>query len=308
MAGTAEGAGKLRRWLRSPLLHFFVLGLVVFGLHALLNLEAETSRRDPHLVEITSADIEFLRTNWNRLMGREPTADELERLLGDFIREEVLYREALGMGLDQHDTVIRRRLAQKMDFLFKDLAEMNEPSDEEVVTYFDANAERYRAPATVSFTHVYFSPDLRGDRAFADAEAALADVRARGVDPSVDQDETASLGDRFMLQSYYPRQTYESAAWEFGRGFAAALPDLETGEWHGPVGSGFGLHLVYLHERVEPRLPGLDEVRQRVVTDLLADRRQMVNRAAYAEISSRYTILVEDMPYRVAGESGEETR
>jgi len=304
MTGTPEGAGRFRRWLRSPLLHFFVLGLVVFGLHALLNLDAGTSSRDPHLVEITSADIEFLRTNWNRLMGREPAADELERLLEDFIREEVLYREALGMGLDQHDTVIRRRLAQKMDFLFKDLAEMNEPSDEEVRAYYEANAERYRAAAMVSFTHVYFSPDLRGEAAASDARAALADVRSRGIDPA----EASELGDRFMLQSYYPRQTYESAAWEFGRSFAAELPELETGEWHGPVESGFGLHLVYLHERIEPRLPGIPEVRERAVNDLLADRRQRVNKAAYGEISSRYTILVEDMPYRVAGSTGEGER
>ncbi len=303
MTRTPEGAGKLRRWLRSPLLHFFVLGLVVFGLHAVLNLDAGTSRRDPHLVEITSADIEFLRTNWNRLMGREPRADELERLLDDFIREEVLYREALGMGLDQHDTVIRRRLAQKMDFLFKDLAEMNEPSDEEVRTYHDSNAERYRAPAMVSFTHVYFSPDLRGESAARDARATLADIRARGIDPS----ETSSLGDRFMMQSYYPQQTYESAAWEFGRSFAAALPDIESGSWGGPVESGFGLHLVYLHERIEPRQPPLDEVRERVTQDLLADRRQRVNEAAYGEISSRYTILVEDMPYRIGEETGGET-
>ncbi len=104
-----QRAGRVRRWFREPLVYFFILGLVVFGLHAVLNSDAVTGgRKDPFLVEITSADTEFLRSNWNRLMGREPTAEELLRLLDDFIREEVLYREAIGMGLDQHDTVIRR--------------------------------------------------------------------------------------------------------------------------------------------------------------------------------------------------------
>jgi hypothetical protein len=172
------------RFLKEPLLHFFLLGLVVFGLHAVLNSGVDTgSRGDPLLVEITSADIEWLRSTWNKKMGREPTPRELDGLVASFIREEVLYREAVSMGLDQHDSVVRRRMAQKMDFLFKDLAEMAQPTDEEISGWFDGNRERYRVPAHTSFTHVYFNRDRRGEGVENDAREVLEKVLAEEFDP-----------------------------------------------------------------------------------------------------------------------------
>jgi len=295
-------SGKFQRWLREPLLHFFLLGLVVFGLHAVLNSEANTdSGKDPRLVEITSADIDWLRSTWNKKMGREPTPDELKGLINGFIREEVLYREAVSMGLDQHDSVVRRRMAQKMDFLFKDLAEMAQPSEEEMAAYFEEERERYRAPARVSFTHVYFNGDRRGERVLEDARKALEKIEEGKIDPS----GATALGDRFMLQFYYPQQSTEMTAREFGRAFADRLGTLEAAAWHGPVVSGYGLHLVYVHDRVESRLPELEEVRDRVTQDLMADRREKINRAAYREIKSKYRVLVEDMPHREEGDPGE---
>ena len=296
--------GRFGRLLREPLLHFFLLGLAVFGLHAFLNSdEGNGAVADPHLVEITSADIEWLRSTWNKKMGREPTAEELEGMTDAFIREEILYREAVSMGLDQHDTVVRRRMAQKMEFLFKDLAEMAEPTEEELQAWFDENRERYRAPALVSYTHVYFNGDQRGEKVLEDARKVLAELQKEGGDPA----EAPARGDRFMLRSSYPLQGLDMTAREFGRGFADALAGLETGRWQDPVVSGYGLHLVYLHERIDSRLPELDEVRERVVMDLMTARREQVNTAAYREIKSKYQVLVENMPYEAAAQQGEAT-
>ncbi|MHC4499588.1 MAG: peptidyl-prolyl cis-trans isomerase, partial [Planctomycetota bacterium] len=152
-------AAKIKRMVREPLVLFFLLGAVVFGLHAALKKAPKHDRAERYVVEVTSADIEWLRTRWNKLMGREPTLDELRGLVESMIREEILYREAVAMGLDEKDTVVRRRLAQKMEFLFKDLAEAVQPSEEVLREYFEANPERYVQPGTVSFGHVFFSRD-----------------------------------------------------------------------------------------------------------------------------------------------------
>lgn len=291
------------RWLREPLLHFFLLGAVVFGLHAVLTTGAKPPPpKNQRLVEITSADIEWLRSNWNKRMWREPTSGELQNLIDSFIREEILYREAVAMGLDQHDSIVRRRLAQKMEFLFKDLAEMAQPTLVELQAYLEDHPERYRFPARVSFTHVYFSPDRRGERAESDARKVLQSLEAGGLEPS----EAPLLGDRLMLQTHYSRQATEDAAREFGTAFARRLFELEVGHWDGPVASAYGLHLVFVHDRIESRLPRLEEVREKVETDLLESRRRKVNQAAYDEIRSRYEVLVENLPYKTVGRADEE--
>jgi hypothetical protein len=296
---------KTVRLLKEPLFHFFLLGLVIFGLHATLNSDADTgSRGDPLLVEISSADIEWLRSAWNKKMGREPTPREATGLVDSFIREEILYREAVSMGLDQHDSVVRRRMAQKMDFLFKDLAEMAPPTDEEINGWFGKNIERYRVPAHTSFTHVYFNRDRRGEKVEGDAREVLAKILSEEIDPS----QAPLLGDRFMLQSYYPTQGIDGIAREFGKTFADSAAPMEAGRWHGPVYSGYGLHLVYVHDRSDSRLPELEEVRSEVIRDLMSERREKVNAAAYGEIKSKYRILVEDMPYREDGKPVEEAR
>jgi hypothetical protein len=202
------------------------------------------------------------------------------------------------MGLDQHDSVVRRRMAQKMDFLFKDLAEMAQPSDEEIIEWFGRNSERYRVPAHTSFTHVYFNRDRRGEKVEVDAREVLEKARAEEFDPA----RIPAMGDRFMLQSYYPMQSTESIAREFGKTFADAVAPMEAGRWHGPVYSGYGLHLVYVHDRADSRLPGIEEVRTEVVRDLMSERKEQINAAAYGEIKSKYRILVENMPYRESSE------
>ena len=134
-------------------------------------------------------------------MQREPTAQELQNMIDSFIREEILYREAVAMGLEERDSIIRRRLAQKMEFMFKDLAEMNPPTDLELQDYLADHSEKYIIPVRISYTHVYFNSDRRGEKAEMDVKRVLEELKAGNQKPS----ETPHLGDPFLLRSYYPR-------------------------------------------------------------------------------------------------------
>jgi hypothetical protein len=280
--------------LRNPLLHFFVLGAAIFGLHTLLNMGAKEKEKNPWLVEVTSADIKWLRTTWSKRMQREPTAQELQNMIDSFIREEILYREAVAMGLEERDSIIRRRLAQKMEFMFKDMAEMNPPTDQELQNYLANHGEQYVLPARVSYTHIYFNADRWGKKAETDAKRVLEELKAGNQKPS----ETPHLGDPFLLRSYYPMQSLDETAREFGKLFAQKLSSLQAGQWHGPLESAYGIHLVYIHEKIDSRNPKLDEVREKVKIDLLNIRKREMNQKAYHAIRSRYKLLVEGLPYQ----------
>ncbi len=287
----------LKHIIREPVTSFFLLGAVVFGLHAILDEGVQQGQEDHTVVDITSEDIEWLRANWNKRMRREPTVAEQQRMVEGLIREEILCREATCMGLDQDDSVLRRRLAQKMEFLFKDLAEIAPPTDEELTSYLADHSERYLAAAKVSFTHVYFNPDSRGEQVLKDVQDTLQRLESGAVPPS----DVSSLGDPFLSQSHYRDMSANDINWTFGSAFGEDLLSMEAGDWRGPLESSYGLHLVFIHERIEPRRPSLADVRKRVETDLLADRRSKMNNQAYAKIRSQYKVLVENLPYEITG-------
>ncbi|MBW2671011.1 MAG: hypothetical protein JRD87_14240, partial [Deltaproteobacteria bacterium] len=141
---------KSQRFFREPIIHFFVLGLVVFGLHALLDRKPKTIVDDPYLVEVSSADIEWMWTLLNKKMGREPTGQDLRGQVNQLIREQILSREAVAMGLDEGDIVVRRRLVQKVEFLFKDLSAMTEPTEDDLRNYYTENRAKYEMPPQVT--------------------------------------------------------------------------------------------------------------------------------------------------------------
>ncbi len=259
------------KWHREPLVHFLGIGALLFGVFALVNDEAGSGAANR--IEITAADVERLQQRWTRQWNRPPTETELKGLINSHIREEVLYREGLALGLDQNDTIIRRRLAQKMEFLAEDLADQVKPTDEELERYFDRNRDKYRLPAYFSFTHVYLSVDKRGDSAERDARRLLVHLQTTDATPV----QVSGQGDRFMLQYDFVRKTEQEVAKLFGRRFAEQLSEIPEGSWQGPVESGYGLHLVRIHDKVEPRLPELNEVRDRVRSNLVSERRRETN-------------------------------
>lgn len=286
---TTESSGFKRFW-KEPLIHFFILGLAVFGLHAFLEREPEAIDSDPYLVEVTLADIDWMRTMFNKRMGREPTVSELRGQVGYLIREQILSREAVAMGLDEGDMVVRRRLAQKMEFLFKDLSDLSEPTEDELRRYFEQNRQKYEIPARVSLTQVYFNSERRG---IDNARQAVQALLNQDTDPF----ETSSLGDTSMLTTVCNQCSASDIKNKFGTAFSGAVMKQEPGTWVGPIQSAYGLHAVYIHDRQDERIPDYDTVVEEVKNDWMLAKRKENTQKVYGEIRSKYRVLVEGLPY-----------
>ena len=273
----------LRRILREPLVHFLFLGLGLLVLYGIFRPVEEA--RDDRIV-VSTAQIERLAALWQRQWRRPPTEQELTSLIESHIREEVLYREAQAIGLDRDDTVIRRRLAQKIEFLAQDLALQGTPPEAELRSFFEENADKFSQPGRLSFTHVYANRDRRGADTESDAKQILEALRA-GADPS-------QQGDRFMLQGHYALLSRDEIARELGTGFATSVFELPVGDWQGPVESGYGIHLVRVEEREEGYLPEFETVRDRVETEYTSVKRRETNEAFYAKLREGYEIVIEE--------------
>ena len=275
--------------LREPLLHFLFIGAAIYLLYGAF-AEPVPEETDKTIV-VSAGEIEWMQTAWQKRWNRPPTAAEFDGLMQQYIKETVLYREALTMGLNKHDMVIRRRLAQKLEFLAKDLVALTPPTDEELQTYFDTHQDRYQEPARYTFTQVFIDPDKRGDATLDDAEAIKTTLIAQG-----DAIENAgALGDDFMLQNYYPEKEQAEIQKLFGSGFAESLIELSPGQWHGPVLSGYGTHLVYVSNVTEPPPPVFAEVRERVVQDWTTEKGEELNEKFYANLRDRYTVVIEEV-------------
>jgi len=285
--------------LREPLVHFLALGL---GLFLLFGVVGDSDDAATGRIVVSTARVAQLTEIFTRTWQRPPTEQELEGLIEDHIREEVYYREALAMGLDRDDTIVRRRLRQKLEFFTDDLVAAVDPTEEQLEAYFSGHADEFRVPSQLSFRQIYFNRDRRGKQATHDAESLLA--RLNGADSAAD---AAHLGDSLMLPGDYDRVFEDEVARGFGNGFAAALADLPVGRWSGPVESGFGLHLVLIRERQPRSLPPLSEVREAVEREWRNARREEAGEAFYRGLRERYIVSVE-RPEEEEGDGDENPR
>ena len=274
-----------KRLAREPLAHFLALGA---GLFVLFGAVDDSGDSRPDRIVVSAAQVEMLAEAWMRTWQRPPTPRELEGLVQDHIREEVYYREALAMGLDRDDTIVRRRMRQKLEFLADDLTAAVEPTEEQLRDYLDEHADAYRFPNRVSLDHVYLNRDRRGEAASRDAERLLARLQAAG--PEVD---AAMLGDPLLLPREFELVTEDEVASRFGRRFSEAVAALPIGRWAGPVESGYGLHLVLVQERKAGEAPTLETVRDAVERDWRAARRAEATEAFYQGLRERYSVVVE---------------
>ncbi|SHG11743.1 PPIC-type PPIASE domain-containing protein [Microbulbifer donghaiensis] len=279
-----------RRLLREPLVHFLVLGAALFaGYDYLYSGDRDES---PHQIALTLDELRQLGLLFNAQWRRQPTPEEFSQLVEFKIRQEVLYREALAMGLDKNDEIVKRRMAQKMQFLAEDVAAAREPTTEELKTWYEKNSDKFSLPSRVSFRHLYFSPDRRGARARDDAAQALAELAGQPEEST----PTESLADRFMFQDYYADRTSESLAKDFGPEFAVAAPKLPLGSWQGPLESGYGWHLVYVDSLTPGRVPAFEEIEPDVKTAWLGAQKEAAWAKAYREMRAKYTVLLPAPP------------
>ena len=272
--------------LREPLLHFLVLGAVLFGLYGLVGKEAEA----PAKVVISAERVANLADRFARTWRRPPTQQELHGLVEDDIRDEVFSREGKAAGLDRDDSIIRRRVRQKMEFLAEDMAAA-EATDEQLATYLASNPERFRTEDRLTFRHVFLSASRRGEALEGDAKQIAATlVHAKAP---VD---AATIGDPFLLGETFRQMPQSDVARTFGESFATQLANAEPGRWQGPILSSFGAHFIFVDERTKGSLPPLATVREAVQREWLNARRVEAEEKLYRTLRARYEIVVERAP------------
>lgn len=278
---------KLKKLAREPLVHFLLIGAGIYGFYGLFTDGDEGGNE--RTVTVTAGDIQALSSQWTRLWQRPPTEEELAGVIRNRVREQILYREAVAMGLDVGDTVIERRLAQKVELLARGLITPEEPPDEALKTWYAANLAKFKPPDRYTITHIFFDPDKRGDTTLDDATAVLKEIKALDEPPSTYGD----YGDRFMLQNYYPGRSEVELRKLFGSGFVQQVIQLEPGVWHGPVLSGYGTHLVLVNDVVRPPSPTYDDVSARVKERWAAEQVEELSERFIDNLISRYEIVVE---------------
>jgi peptidyl-prolyl cis-trans isomerase C len=284
-----------KRWLREPLLHFLLIGLALFVVYGYMN-GGRWGVGSSKQITLTLDDLRQMDMYFQSQWHRQPTPEEFNALVEDKVREEVLYREGLAMGLDKDDTIVKRRMAQKMQFLAEDVATAHEPSTAEMKAWFEKNTGKFALPSRISYRHLYFSPDKRGQNARGDASQALAKISGQPEDSKI----AATLADRFMFQDYYGDRTPEQLAKDFGPQFAVAVSKLQPGSWQGPVESGLGWHLVFVDTVIPGRIPAFEEVESEVKTAWLGEQKAQAWQKAYQEMRAKYTVLLPAPPSKEA--------
>ncbi len=275
--------------LKEPLLHFLLIGSALFLLYGWrgnpASLPGGQAGTLTMQITVTRDSLDQMENLFVKTWQRPPTEEERKGLIEDLVRNEIYYREAIALGLDRDDEVLKRRLRQKMEFIYEDITSLAEPTDEDLQAFMQKHHEKYLNDPRIAFRQVYINTNKRGTGAEADARQVLAQLTA-GADPD-------SAGDPTMLEPEVLLSPLRDIRKQFGDEFSRNLLEIEPGRWAGPIRSGFGLHLVLLRESASGRLPDLDEAREMLKRDWSAERQKMLKDAAYARIRDGYTVTVE---------------
>jgi peptidyl-prolyl cis-trans isomerase C len=253
-----------------------------------------------NVIELTNDDLLQMSVTWLAQGRPAPTPEQMRSLVESKVREEILAREAIALGLDKDDTIVKRRLAQKMEFLAEDLSAVPDPTSAELAAWFTSNAERFASAPRVSFRHLYFSPDRRGPQASGDAAHALAKLAGVRADASA----ATELADPFMFQDSYGDRSPEQLVTLFGLSFARELFKLTAGSWQGPIESGYGWHLVFIDSITPRRVPAFEEVEADAKSEWIAERRAASKRKMYETMRARYQVVLPAIPTKEAAGDG----
>jgi hypothetical protein len=265
----------MKKLLREPLVHFLLIGLGLFLIYGLVNTKPSQNE-----IIIDDGLINEIVAKWELQRNRQPTLEELSGLVNEYVEQEVLYQEALEMNLDHNDEIVKRRLAQKMEFISDGLAESLQPTEEVLKKYFEDNKDKYSKDPVYTFSNVYFSQDKRSD-AYSDAKNALKLVSMEG------------LGDPISLPKTYTNANSFAISRDYGISFANNLDTLEIGKWTGPINSGFGVHLVFIKEKKAGGLYAFEEVRDKVIVDYNFEASNDFKKELISSLLKDYKINVE---------------
>jgi len=275
----------MRRWLREPALQFLLIGTGLFLAYGWLHGRASFSR---DTIVITEGRIEQLAAGFAGLHRRPPTREELDGMVQDAVREEVLYREAMALHLDEDDVIVRRHMAQKLQFVSEDTHPVAEPTQAQLRDFLAQHPQQFQAERGYSFTQVFLNPQRHGSQLQADAQRLLAALRTAPDDAAL-----VKGGDPFLLDSHFERLPAGETARLFGADFEKALRTIATGQWQGPVTSSLGTHLVLLRLRDEPGPPQLADIQAEVRRAWMNEQRELANARFYAELRRRYDVKVQ---------------
>jgi hypothetical protein len=273
----------MRRVLQEPLVHFLGLALLIIAAYWAIGPRQDDADT---LIVVSPNRIEQLSAVFARTWQRPPTDQELKGLIDDFVKEEIYVREARKLGLDADDTVIRRRLRLKMEFLSDAEAELTPPTDQQLMQYLSEHPESFAKPPLYSFDQVNFSLDRRGPSAEADARNVL--VALNGTEPP----DPGGLGDPTLLPSSLDDVDPANISRAFGEAFVESLRSLPIGVWSGPIASVYGVHLVRLRARQEATAPSLGDVRDQVLREWMHARKQDIEAQRLNALLARYSIDV----------------
>jgi hypothetical protein len=282
-------------FLKEPLLHFLFAGAVLFVMYGWFNDGTEVGIKDERVVRITAGQVEWLKQTWAGQWGRPPNEGELQEIVAGYLKEELLAREARELNLDENDIVVRRRLAQKMDFMVQDTTQVAEPSEEELRRLYESHPERFQTPARITFTHVFFNRDRRGARAEADALATLEQLLPPATGSAPD------FGDRFLSQYDFYEIEELAIAGVFGPEFVRQVFSVEPGGWKGPIESGYGLHLVHVTRKEPARLPDFETVKSDVLTLWRQQRELEAQERYFSALLEKYDVVVDESVKSLVG-------
>lgn len=271
----------MKKLLREPVFHFALLGIALFAYFSVVNDGAPEVGQSDQIV-ITDADIRQLIEQHKSVWRRPPTPQELTALIDGSVREEILVREALALGLDQGDAAIRNRLRQKMQFLTESAAQMLEPEDQVLRDYMQANPDGFSTPAKIAFDQIYLG-ETAGQ---GDVDAALAQLAA-GANPQ-------TLGRGGLLPPSTSLVAARQVDGSFGTGFFAALETAEPGIWGGPVRSGYGIHLVRITDSQAQMLPDFEDIRDKVLFDWRRVQAEFLTKTQMAALRDQYQVIIPD--------------
>ena len=269
-----------RLW-REPLLHFLLIGAALFLYYGVV---AEDGGEAPQKrIIVTSGQITQLSANFARSRMRQPTQQELDLMVENHVREEIFYREAMAMGLDQDDPMVRRRMRMKLEFMLEDLSGQD-ASDEVLTAFLNQHPERFRDEAQVTFRQVFLNSELRKN--IEGSARQLLSTLNDGGDPD-------ALGDPTMASRAFEMAPQSVVSRDFGDDFARELFSLPSGGWTGPLYSPFGAHLVRIDARTNARVPELAEIRSEVLREYLVDKREQQKNLAYQRLREGYEVEIE---------------